>query len=63
MTRCVQMLLSTDCDSLNALAIISKHGSLLDIVNMTMSDALRLFVIMQTCDSLGMIDCCYYLAV
>lgn len=64
MTRCVQMLLSIDCDSLNALAIISKHGSLLDIVIITGFDSLRsyaiiggndsfrLFAVMQTCDSL-----------
>lgn len=59
------MLLSIDCDSLNALAIISKHGSLLDIVIITgfdslpfffavirVNDSFRLFAVMQTCDSL-----------
>lgn len=56
------MLLSIDCDSLNALAIISKHGSLLDIVIITgfdslrsyavirVNDSFRLFAVMQTCD-------------
>ena len=64
MTRCVQRLLSIDGDSLNALAIISKHGLLLDIVIITGFDSLRsyaiisgndsfrLFAVMQTCDSL-----------
>lgn len=58
------MLLSIDCGSLNALAIISKHGSLLDIVIITgfdslpffaiirVNDSFRLFAVMQTCDSL-----------
>lgn len=58
------MLLSIDGDSLNALAIISKHGSLLDIVSITgfdslrsyaiirVNDSFRLFAVMQTCDSL-----------
>ena len=58
------MLLSIDCDSLNALAIILKHGSLLDIVIITgfdllpffaiirVNDSFRLFAVMQTCDSL-----------
>ena len=64
MTRCVQMLLSIDGGSLNALAIISKHDSLLDIVIITgfdslpffavirVNDSFRLFAVMQTCDSL-----------
>ena len=52
------MLLSIDGGSLNALAIISKHGSLLDIVIITGFDSLPFFAIMQTCGSLGMIDCC-----
>ena len=65
MTRCVQMLLSIDCDSLNTPAIILKHGSLLGIVIITgfdslpfffaiirVNDSLRLFAVMQTCDSL-----------
>ena len=64
LTRCVQMLLSIDCDSLNTPAIILKHGSLLDIVIITGfdslrsyaiiggNDSLRLFAVMQTCDSL-----------
>lgn len=58
------MLLSIDGGSLNALAIISKHGSLLDIVIITgfdllrsyaiirVNDSFRLFAVMQTCDSL-----------
>lgn len=50
--RCVQMLLSTDCGSLNALAIISKHGSLLDIVIITGFDSLPFFAIIRVNDSL-----------
>lgn len=51
MTRCVQMLLSIDCDSLNALAIISKHGSLLDIVTIRTNDSLNLRVCINLNDS------------
>ena len=47
------MLLSIDCGSLNALAIISKHGSLLDIVIITGFDSLPFFASIRVNGSLN----------
>lgn len=54
---CLIVIIPTD-DSLCPNAIIHIIGSLLDIVIIIMSDSLHLLAIMQTCGSLGMIDCC-----